>query len=90
MGEIICHNEFTIVGRVSEDIKMINDNSFRALIMCPNDDNYNDLANMVYVDFDYRDINLFKRMINQGIAVTGHIKYDNGPILVCDMYKFIN
>ena len=88
--QILCHNEFTIVGRVSEDIKMINDNSFRVLIYCPNDDDYNQMANKIYIDFDASLLSNFMEMIGHAIVVTGHIENNNDLCLISDMFKFIN
>ena len=35
-GQVLCHNEFTIVGRISEDMKDV-DGRVRVLILCPNE-----------------------------------------------------
>ena len=50
--QILCHNEFTIAGRISDNINKIADNRIRVLIYCPNDDDYNQMANKIYIDFD--------------------------------------
>ena len=89
-NQVLCHNEFTIVGRVSDEIKYIGDNIIRILILCPNDENYNQLANKIYVDFDSKDHTVFEKMIGCAIAVTGHIEFDNRLKLISDMYQFVN
>ena len=89
MSQILCHNEFTIVGRISDEIKYIDDNIIRVLILCPNDDDYEKMANQVYVDFNSKDYNFFINNIGHALAVTGHIEYDNNLKLVSDMFQFI-
>ncbi len=90
MNQLLCHNEFTIVGRIGEDIKHINDNIIRVLVLCPNDEDYEKLANKIYVDFDIKDYNFFKSNVGHAIAITGHIEFDNKIKLISDMFKFIN
>lgn len=86
--QVLCHNEFTIVGRISNDISKI-DNNIRVLILCPNDEDYDDLANPIYVYFDSNCFDLFNDMLGKAIAVTGHIEYENELRLVSDMYTFV-
>lgn len=88
-GHVLCHNEFTIVGRLTDEINNV-DNKIRVLILCPNDDDYEELANRVYVNFDSSDRIIFENMLGHAIAVTGHIEYDDKLVLISDMYKFIN
>lgn len=88
-GQVLCHNEFTIVGRISDDVEDIDDR-VRVLILCPNDDDYSELANKIYVDFNNKDKSIISNMIGHPIAVTGHIEYNNKLILISDMYRFIN
>ena len=44
-GQVLCHNEFTIVGRVSDEMKNM-DSGCRVLILCPNDDDYQDVQSL--------------------------------------------
>lgn len=89
MKQILCHNEFTIVGRISDEVKIINDRLIRVLILCPNDDDYEKLANKVYVDFDSKDYNFFRNNVGHAVAITGHIEYDNKLKLISEMFQFI-
>ena len=88
-GQVLCHNEFTIVGRLTDNISYVGD-KIKVLILCPNVDNYEVLANKVYVNFDSSEKNIFENMLGHAIAVTGHIEYDSKLVLISDMYKFIN
>lgn len=88
-GQVLCHNEFTIVGRVSDEMKNI-DSGFRVLILCPNDDDYQKLANKIYVDFSCLDKDIISNNVGRAIAVTGHIENNDNLVLISDMFKFIN
>lgn len=88
MNQVLCHNEFTIVGRIGKEIEFV-DNNIRVLILCPNDDDYDKLANKVYVDFDKKDYNFFNNNIGHAVAITGHIEFDKKIKLISEMFQFI-
>ena len=88
-NQVICHNEFTIVGRITSEIEIIDDCITRVLILCPNDDDYEKLANKVYIDFSVSEYDFFSKMIDHAIAVTGHVEFNNYLRLISDMYKII-
>lgn len=89
MNQVLCHNEFTIVGRISDQIEYIDEKNIRVLILCPNDEDYERLANKVYVDFSSKDYNFFYNNIGHAIAITGHIEFDNKLKLISEMFQFI-
>lgn len=88
-GQVLCHNEFTVVGRISNEMELVDD-VFRVLILCPNDDDYEKLANKLYIDFSVFDRKIISNNIGRAIAVTGHLENNNKLLLISDMYKFIN
>lgn len=87
-NQLLCHNEFTIVGRISSEIINI-DNYIRVLILCPNDDDYEKSANKIYVDFDSKDYQIINNNVGNAIAITGHIEFDNKLKLISEMYRFV-
>ena len=87
-NQLLCHNEFTIVGRISDEIVNI-DNAIRVLVLCPNDDDYDKSANKIYVDFDLNDYKIISNSIGNAIAITGHIEFDKKIRLISEMYKLI-
>lgn len=86
-NQIICHNEFTVVGRIVDVMKKKDE--LEVLLLCPNDDNYNLDANKVFIKFDLLDFNKFKEAIGCAIAVTGHIEFDIEAKLIAEMYQII-
>jgi hypothetical protein len=90
LKQIKCHNEFTVFGRLlsrGQNVMVKNRQSLRVCLLCPNDNDYNEEPNRVYVDIIGMNNKTFQR--GQALGITGHIDSKYGQRLIADVIEII-
>ena len=80
------HNEVTIIGRIHDNVKTIDNELLEITLAVPNDEDYESEPNIIKAYYKDTNSNMFNN-IGQAMALIGHIESNNK--LIIDVFKLI-